>query len=306
MKIKLTKKLFIISTLFVLFLLMSACSADLSVLTNSVSGRTAQQGGGSMTWIDVNDTLGHKWLLEYDHPSQTATLRVAIVRYDQERYELTDIIYDNCEYKIGGKVDQPNKGDILFDLDIKSAIINCYDAAKAANLIPSVPSVPDVEYYQKIQFEIVGGFDDEANGMLFKYGNLKQQQLNYTYSILNPSKNKGSLELWATGGAGDIAGKSNAFDLNSAQKDFRGASNLDFWESIHQNPRKGELSYLEHFIWSASTAKVGTTEKQSMGPINAVRMDITKNQFVVSPVKGFNLEKIFVDPKNFGGGGGFG
>lgn len=317
-----SRMLFFISAILIGGILAACGSSELSeqsldfsdssqalVAQKFEGGREEQKPGGiEKGGLEMTKVSGHKWLLIYDHPKQTALLKVGIVSWDEERYSLTDIHY-NCEYEYDNATVSGDR--VTLELDqtttgiaggLRAAVQDCYSRA---SIQPENGSVPGVENYPAVQFETVGKWTQADRGQMVRH-----PSFDYFFEI-----NSGSdviIVLEADGGSlsgsgqtnnRSIASKSRAFRVpNRVSDPFHSATNFEFWQSVYDSP-EGRMTYVEHYLWNPSGEVYNFTAKQEQKAA-ALRIILDPVDLVIEPPAGFDLDKFIVDPKNFGSGGG--
>lgn len=295
----------LVMMLFVMGCSVNFTEIDFQSASNAmVSRESKNEEPGGLPGLFVKKVTGHKWALIYDSKKETAELKVSIVSWDEERYSLTDVHF-NCEYtfedssKSGGatKVDldafiDPN--GVKNNGGIKGAIEHCYDAANEPGVVFGR------EEYPSVQFEIIGEWEKEG-------GNVRGKVVEHeSFDYFIDSSGGGSQSLFLSlDGKGalrnrKIQGESEAFSLND--KKLYAASNYDFWTSLIDSP-KGQLSFVEHYVWNDSGKMTHYSPKQDVDPKLATIL-LEPSTLTITPPQGFILDKFIVDPKNWQPGGG--
>lgn len=289
-----------LAAFLLLFSLSAACAGQQTEESGPDFGNEKQQSapnafqgnkktekpGGESGGLQINKVTGHKWMLIYTHASQSAELQVSIVSWDEDRLTLTDVHY-NCAYTFDDT--SPYGSGVLLKLNsIQNNIRDCYDQA---GFSPSSYSVPAVELYPSVQFEVIGEWTKRARGALVKHAS-------FDYML-----NNDTLVLAADGpaGLGNRKIKSESRPL-LAGGPFHAASNFEFWNSLYPSP-KGQVSFVEHYAWNTSGKVTNITPKNEVEP-SLMRILLSDTEMLIDPPAGFNLDTLIIDPKHFGTGGG--
>ena len=253
-------------------------------------GREKQEPGGIKGGLQMTKVTGHKWALIYTHATRSAELKVSIVSWDEDRYSLTDIHY-NCSYIFDQTSPSPTGSGIVLELNsIQGNIADCYSRSPYN---PQNNSVPAVELYPSVQFEVIGEWEKSGRGAIARHESFDYLIDNDVLILTADSP--------AGGGNRQIQSQSKPFS-SSLKGPFHAASNFEFWQSLYQSPQ-GKMSYVEHYVWDSSGNVTDVTPKNEVGP-NLMRIVLAPTEMLIDPPEGFILKTLIIDPKNFGSGNG--
>lgn len=292
-----TFKIVMMCGMMTLAALISACgldsfaTGDLTAVKNSLPSASAKKAESqTANWIKINEVFGHKWLISYDHAAKEATLKVAIVVWDEDRHELTQVVH-GCEEVFGASTVRAGGEQVQIPINsIKSVIDDCYREHDPS----TTQSAPNIEAYPEIQFDIFGRWNkapSTSDAVVF------HDSFKYGFNQINAT----TIEVFLAGGGlnkSSIDGVSAPVVIGQ-KTEFMASTVLNNWGSVHDPALTA--SYLEHFT-KVNSGPLTPTLKELKGKQNAFIVDLTNKNLNINVPPGFELDYFIIDPKGYGGG----